>query len=145
MRYSRAMGIVGLIGQGVLLGVAAAAATPAQDWAVVQRWKTGGVGSWDYLTLDAAGQRLFLSRSDHVDVVNTDSGKIIGTIPNTQGVHGIALDEVSNRGYTSNGRADSVTVFDLASRLVGRTDLPASLAALVADTLDRRLGNRRLS
>src|SRR5258708_24705069 len=116
MRYSRAMGIVGLIGQGVLLGVAgAAAATPAQDWAVVQRWKTGGVGSWDYLMLDAAGQRLFLSRSDHVDVVNTDSGKIIGTIPNTQGVHGIALDEVSNRGYTSNGRADSVTVFDLAS------------------------------
>jgi YVTN family beta-propeller protein len=116
MRYSRAMGIVGLIGQGVLLGVAgAAAATPAQDWAVVQRWKTGGAGSWDYLTLDAAGQRLFLSRSDHVDVVNTDSGKIIGTIPNTQGVHGIALDEASNRGYTSNGRGDSVTVFDLAS------------------------------
>ncbi len=122
MRYSRAMGIVGLIGPGMLLGVAgaAAAATPAQDWAVVQRWKVGGVGSWDYLTLDTAGQRLFLTRSDHVDVVNTDSGKIIGTIPNTQGVHGIALDEASNRGYTSNGRADSVTVFDLASLKVVR-------------------------
>jgi YVTN family beta-propeller protein len=118
MRYSRAMGIVGLIGQGVLLGMscgAAAAATPAQDWAVVQRWKLGGVGGWDYMTLDASGQRLFLSRADHVDVVNTESGKIIGTIPNTQGVHGIALAEESNRGYTSNGRGDSVTVFDLAS------------------------------
>src|ERR1700676_956311 len=115
MRYSRAMGIVGLIGPGMLLGVAAAAATPAQDWAVVQRWKVGGVGSWDYMMLDASGQRLFLSRADHVDVVNTDSGKIIGTIPNTQGVHGIALDEASHRGYTSNGKADSVTVFDLAS------------------------------
>jgi YVTN family beta-propeller protein len=119
MQYSRAMGIIGLIGQGVLLGLssgaAAAATSPAQDWAVVQRWKLGGVGGWDYMTLDAAGQRLFLTRSDHVDVVNTDSGKIIGTIPNTQGVHGIALDEESNRGYTSNGRADSVTVFDLAS------------------------------
>jgi YVTN family beta-propeller protein len=117
MRYSRAMSIVGLIGQGVLLGLSSgtAAATPAQDWAVVQRWKVGGVGSWDYMMLDASGQRLFLTRADHVDVVNTDSGKIIGTIPNTQGVHGIALDEASNRGYTSNGKADSVTVFDLAS------------------------------
>ncbi len=117
MRYSRAMGIVGLIGQGVLLGVAGAATatSAAQDWAVVQRWKLGGVGGWDYMTLDASGQRLFLSRSDHVDVVNTGSGKIIGTIPNTRGVHGIALAEESNRGYTSNGRADSVTVFDLAT------------------------------
>src|SRR6202166_435805 len=119
MQYSRAMGIIGLIGQGVLLGLssgaAAAATTPAQDWAVVQHWKLGGVGGWDYMTLDAAGQRLFLSRADHVDVVNTESGKIIGTIPNTQGVHGIALDEASNRGYTSNGKGDSVTVFDLAS------------------------------
>jgi len=119
MRYSRAMGIMGLIGQGVLLGLgcggAAAATQPAQDMAVLQRWKLGGVGGWDYLALDAAGRRLFLTRADHVDVVNTDSGKSIGTIPNTQGVHGIALAEDLNRGYTSNGKADSVTVFDLAT------------------------------
>jgi YVTN family beta-propeller protein len=119
MRYSRAMGIIGLIGQGALLGLgsgcAAAAATPPADLEVLQHWKLGGVGGWDYLTLDTAGQRLFLSRSDHVDVVNTDSGKIVGTIPNTQGVHGIALAEDLNRGYTSNGRGDSITVFDLAT------------------------------
>jgi YVTN family beta-propeller protein len=119
MRYSRGMGIIGLIGRGVLLGLgcgaAAAATSPAQDMGVLQHWQLGGVGGWDYLTLDAAGQRLFLSRGTHVDVVNTDSGKIVGTIPNTQGVHGIALAEESNRGYTSNGRADSVTMFDLAS------------------------------
>jgi YVTN family beta-propeller protein len=119
MRYSRAMGIIGLIGQGVLLGTvcgaAPAASPPVQDMAVLQRWQLGGVGGWDYLTLDAAGQRLFLSRADHVDVVNTESGKIIGTIPGTRGVHGIALAEELNRGYTSNGQGDSVTVFDLAS------------------------------
>ena len=129
MRYSRAMGIMGLIGQGVLLGLgcggAAAATQPAQDMAVLQRWKLGGVGGWDYLALDAAGRRLFLTRADHVDVVNTDSGKIIGTIPNTQGVHGIALAEDSNRGYTSNGKADSVTVFDLASlKVIKEAPLP---------------------
>ena len=120
MRYSRAVGIIGLIGQGVLLGLgsadaAVAATPPAPDMEVLQHWKLGGAGGWDYLVVDTAGQRLFLSRGDHVDVVNTDSGKIVGTIPNTQGVHGIALAEGSNRGYTSNGRADSVTVFDLAS------------------------------
>jgi YVTN family beta-propeller protein len=130
MRYSRAMGIIGLIGQGVLLGLggggtAVAATPPAQDMAVLQRWKLGGVGGWDYLALDAAGQRLFLTRADHVDVVNTDSGKIVGTIPNTQGVHGIALAEDSNRGYTSNGRSDSVTMFDLASlKVVKEAPLP---------------------
>jgi YVTN family beta-propeller protein len=119
MRYSRAMGVIGLIGQGLLLGqacdAAAAATSSAQDLAVLQRWQLGGAGGWDYLTLDGAGQRLFISRGDHVDVVNTESGKIVGTIANTQGVHGFALAEDSNRGYISNGRGDSVTVFDLAS------------------------------
>jgi YVTN family beta-propeller protein len=119
MRYSRATGRVGLIGRVLLLGfccgVAVAAAPPVQDLAVLQRWPLGGAGGWDYLTLDAAGQRLFISRSDHVDVVNTESGKIVGTIPGTSGVHGIALAEDLKRGFTSNGRADSVTVFDLNS------------------------------
>jgi DNA-binding beta-propeller fold protein YncE len=91
----------------------ATATAPAAGLSVVQRWKLGGVGSWDYLTLDSAGKRLFLSRSDHVDVVDTASGKVIGTIPNTKGVHGIALAEDLKLGYTSNGKGDSVTVFDL--------------------------------
>jgi DNA-binding beta-propeller fold protein YncE len=81
---------------------------------VVQRWNLGGSGGWDYLTLDSA-QRLFISRSTRVDVMNTQSGKIIGSIAGTQGVHGIALAENINRGYTSNGKADSVTVFELDS------------------------------
>jgi YVTN family beta-propeller protein len=129
MRYSSAMGIIGLVGQGVLLGLgcgaAAAAPPPAQDLAVLQQWQLSGAGGWDYLTLDSAGQRLFISRADHVDVVNTESGKVIGTIPNTLGVHGIALAEESNRGYTSNGRSDSVTVFDLASLKVVK-EVPVS-------------------
>ena len=87
---------------------------------VLQRWKVGGAGTWDYLTLDAAGKRLFVSRSTRVDVISTDSGKVIGTIPNTLGVHGIALAEDTKRGYTSNGKADSVTVFDSDSLAVIR-------------------------
>src|ERR1039458_8364582 len=63
------------------------------SFSVVQRWKMGGAGGWDYLTLDAAGDRLFVSRGTRVDVVDTQSGKIVGTIPNTNGVPGIALAE----------------------------------------------------
>ncbi len=82
---------------------------------VIQRWTLGGIGGWDYLTLDAAGKRLFVSRGTRVDVVDTGSGKLIGTVSNTKGVHGIALAEELGRGYTSNGKADSVTMFDLAT------------------------------
>jgi YVTN family beta-propeller protein len=89
------------------------AADPTME--VVQRWKLGGAGGWDYLTLDSATHRLFISRANRVDVVDTQSGHVLGTIGDTQGVHGIALALDLHRGFTSNGKADSITVFDLDS------------------------------
>jgi YVTN family beta-propeller protein len=80
---------------------------------ITHQWPVGGTGGWDYLTLTDSGSRLFVSRGTRVDVFDTLTGKIIGSIPNTNGVHGIALDETGHRGYTSNGRADTVTAFDL--------------------------------
>ena len=80
---------------------------------MLQQWKLGGAGGWDYLIADSAKKRLFLSRATRVDVVSMESGKLIGSIPDTQGVHGIALAPTLNRGFTSNGRANTVTVFDL--------------------------------
>jgi YVTN family beta-propeller protein len=99
---------------GGLMAGSMAESAPADSTAltVLQRWKLGGAGTWDYLALDASGKRLFISRSTRVDVISTESGKVIGTIPDTKGVHGIALAEDLKRGYTSNGKADSVTVFD---------------------------------
>jgi YVTN family beta-propeller protein len=97
----------------LVAGTTAGSAAAVSDMQVLQRWKLGGAGRWDYLTLDAAGERLFVSRATRVDVISTESGKVIGTIPNTMGVHGIALAEDLKRGYASNGKADSVTVFDL--------------------------------
>jgi YVTN family beta-propeller protein len=82
---------------------------------VLQRWKVGGEGGWDYLIADPDRPRLFISRGTHVDVMDTESGKLLGSIPDTQGVHGIALAKGLNRGYSSNGRANSVTVFELDS------------------------------
>ena len=116
--------VFGAAGLGLLASLVAGSAVcaPAADSGlqVQQRWKVGGAGGWDYLTLDAAGKRLFVSRATRVDVISTDSGKVIGTIPNTLGVHGIALAEDSKRGYTSNGKANSVTMFDSESLAVIR-------------------------
>jgi hypothetical protein len=80
---------------------------------VVRKLPLGGEGRWDYLTVDPAARRIYISRSTHVMVVDEDSGKIVGDIPDTKGVHGIALATDAGKGYTSNGEAGSVTVFDI--------------------------------
>ena len=85
------------------------------EFAIQKQFTLGGAGGWDYLTVDSAANRLFISRSDRVLVVNTRDGSLISTIPDTQGVHGIALAPDLGSGFTSNGRADTVTVFDLKS------------------------------
>src|ERR1700733_11887092 len=88
------------------LAGAAAGASADPTWTVLDRWTVGGAGGWDYLTFDSPGNRLFMSRATHVDVLDTRSGKIIGTIPDTEGVHGIALARDLHRGFTSNGKSD---------------------------------------
>jgi DNA-binding beta-propeller fold protein YncE len=75
----------------------------------------GGEGRWDALTFDPALRRLFISRETHVMVLDVDHEKVIGDIPDTQGVHAIALAPDMNRGFTSNGRAGTVTIFDLTT------------------------------
>ena len=86
---------------------------PPSAYHVIKKFKLGGEGGWDYLTFDAKTGRLFISRSTHVMVVDAEKGTVLGDIPDTQGVHGVALVEEFGKGYTSNGRASSVTVFDL--------------------------------
>jgi YVTN family beta-propeller protein len=98
--------------------MALAAAAAGADYKVVKTWKLGGDGGWDYLTADSDGHRLFIARSTRVMVVDTESGKQVGEIPETAGVHGIALDYELGRGFTSNGREDTVSVFDLKSLAV---------------------------
>jgi YVTN family beta-propeller protein len=109
--------IVRILGWGFVVGASAGAlahaAAAEPSMAVVQRWKLAGGGGWDYLTLDSAAHRLFISRATRVDVIDTQSGQVLGTIADTQGVHGIALAPDLHRGFTSNGKGDSITVFDL--------------------------------
>jgi len=104
----------------ILLATMAALATTAAgaDYKVAKTWKLGGDGGWDYLTADSAGHRLFIARATLVMVIDTESGKQVGEIPETTGVHGVALDSEIGRGFTSNGREDTVSVFDLKSLAV---------------------------
>jgi DNA-binding beta-propeller fold protein YncE len=80
---------------------------------VVNTFKVGGDGGWDYLNLDSSARRLYISRATHVIVIDADSGKPVGDIPDTPGVHGIALAPELGRGFTSNGREGTVTIFDI--------------------------------
>ena len=68
-----------------------------------------------YLEVDPATHRLFISRGTHVIVVDPEQGKIVGDIPDTQGIHGIAPVDEFNKGFTSNGKTGDSTVFDLTS------------------------------
>src|SRR6476661_2552532 len=93
-----------------LAAVAVAAAGPGYH--VVKTYKVGGDGGWDYLTVDASARRFYISRGTHVIVLDADSGKNVGEIPDTPGVHGIALAPELGKGFVSNGHEGTVTVFD---------------------------------
>jgi WD40 repeat protein len=100
------------------LCVAIASVLPA--WAasgsgyhVIKTYNVGGEGGWDYLTADPAARRIYISRGTHVMVLDADSGKSVGDIPDTPGVHGIALAPELGRGFTSNGREGTVSIFDI--------------------------------
>ncbi|HLX10344.1 MAG TPA: YncE family protein [Thermoanaerobaculia bacterium] len=105
---------------GNTAAAASAAAAPAGGGAAAayRLRKTiplGGDGGWDYLAFDSAARRLYVTRATRVIVLDPDTGKVVGEIPNLSGVHGVALAPDLGRGFISNGRADKVTVFDLKS------------------------------
>jgi len=95
------------------LSAADAAAPKADEYRVLRRVKVGGDGGWDYLVVDAAARRLYVSRATRVLVFDADTLEPAGEIPNTPGVHGIALAPPLGKGFVSDGRSSTVTVFDL--------------------------------
>jgi len=84
----------------------------AAGYKVVGRYPVPGTGGWDYVTLDDAARRIYVSHATQVEVVDADNGKLIGTIPDTPGVHGIAIASAFKHGFTSNGRENKVSMFD---------------------------------
>jgi len=124
-----------------LLALALLVQTPQTSYHVVGRISLPGEGGWDYLSVDTAAHRLYVSRGTHIAVIDLDHDSIVGDIPNTNGVHGVAFVRDLNRGFTSNGRDTTVTIFDL------KTLAPVSVVkvtgrnpdAIMYDPLSRRV------
>ncbi len=88
---------------------------PSHPFFIKKTWFVGGVGNWDYLTMDAAAQRLFIAHNHGVQVVDVATGTVAGTVGGLRDAHAIALDEGGEFGYVSDGPADEVKVFDRRS------------------------------
>jgi YVTN family beta-propeller protein len=107
---------------------------------VIKTYKLGGNGGWDYLTFDSASNRLYISRSTHVIVIDADSGQPVGEIPDTPGVHGVALAPELGRGFVSNGREGTVTVFDLHSlKVLNKIKVGEDPDAILYDPASQRV------
>jgi len=132
------MAIVFLLG---LTWASSAEGQGSQRFKVVHRALLGGEGGWDCLTVDAPTGRLFISHSTKVQVLDVKTDSIVGEISDTPGIHGVALAPEFHRGFTSNGRDSSVTVFDLRTLAVQqRIKLPArNPDAIAYDPVSKRV------
>jgi DNA-binding beta-propeller fold protein YncE len=129
-----------LISPFLVLCFAVTAIAAASGYHVVQTWKVGGDGGWDYLKIDSQARRLYISRATRVLVIDADSGKSVGEIPDTPGVHGIALAPEFSKGFTSNGRENTVNVFDLTTlKVLNKIKVGARPDAIIYDPATKRV------
>lgn len=123
---------------GLVLGSVSYAAS--SGYHVIKTLPLGGEGGWDMLTVDSDARRLYISRSTHVMVVDIDTDKLIGDIPDTPGVHGIAVAPELNRGFISDGRANTATIFDLKTlKVLGQVKTGTNPDAILYDPASRRV------
>lgn len=131
--------LLGLLLAGSLMLAANAAPGPS-GYRLVKTVPVSGDGFGDYLTVDSEARRLYISHSTHVQVMDIDSYTLVGEIADTQGVHGIALAPELGRGYTSNGRANTVTVFDLKTlKTLATVNAGTNPDAIVYDSVSQRV------
>src|SRR3984957_1637640 len=94
-------------------GLVAVPAPAGSGYSIIKKIPIPGTGSWDYLSVDEAARRLYVSHGTQVEVIDLDALAVVGTIPNTPGVHGVAIAPELGRGFASNGKANTVTIVDL--------------------------------
>lgn len=134
-----AFGAVVLGGSRANSATSAAQAGPS-GYHLLKKIKVGGEGFWDYIAFDSPTRRLFISRGTKVVVLNVDSEKIVGEIPDTTGVHGIALAPDLGKGFTSNGGAGTVSIFDLKTlEVTGHAQAGKNPDAILYDPASKRV------
>jgi YVTN family beta-propeller protein len=124
----------------VSVGAAAAILAAASGYHVAARYPVPGNGGFDYVTIDAAARRLYISHATQVEVVDPDSGKLIGSIVDTPGVHGAAIAPPFKRGFTSNGREDKVSMFDSATlKVIRKIDVGKGPDGIYYEPVSKRI------
>jgi YVTN family beta-propeller protein len=123
---------------GILLSAAVGFA--AVNYQLLKKVAVPGTGGWDYVTVDAGARRVYVSHSTQVDVLDADSFTLVGTIPNTPGVHGIAIAPDAGRGYISAGKADLAVAFDLKTlKPLGEIKVGKKPDAIIYEPLTKRI------
>jgi YVTN family beta-propeller protein len=105
--------VLGMVGIGSAAAQQAAKPADPAGYHLLKKIVIGGEGGWDYLVLDTATRLLYVTHGTQVEIVNVDTGAKLEPITGLKGVHGVAFAPDKGRGYISNGRGNSVTVFDL--------------------------------
>src|SRR5580704_3492705 len=122
----------------VILATAAVAAPPT--YKVVNRIKIGGGVRWDYAYLDSNNHRLYVSHGTQTEVIDTNTDKLVGTIPGTNGVHGIAIAADFGKGFTSDGGDNDVTVFDLKTlKVLSKVKTGQNPDAIIYEPVSKRV------
>jgi YVTN family beta-propeller protein len=130
-----------------ILLLSAAMSLPALVWAqkktgfhVLTTFPIHSSGGWDYITVDGAAKRVYVSHGMQVNILHAATGDSIGYIPDTKGVHGIAVATEFNKGYTSNGRGNNITVFDLkTNQVLKQVDAGTNPDAIFYDDFSKKV------
>lgn len=120
--------------------VMAVSAQKSSGYHLIDEIKVGGEGGWDGLVADPESHRLYVSHATRVIVIDTETDKVVGEIPNTNGVHCIALAGKLGRGFTTNGRDNTVTIFDLKTlKVLGTVPTGKNPDAISYDPASKRI------
>jgi hypothetical protein len=147
------LGITGLFFMAVLFSVRSLshAASPApgpSGYKLVKTIAIGGEGGWDYIYVDSDARRVYISHGTHTVVMDADTYAVVGDIPDTQGVHGIAIASSLGRGFISDGGSSDVTIFDLKTlKAIGKVKTDVNPDAILYEPVTKRVftfnGGRR--
>jgi hypothetical protein len=120
--------------------LAAAPAPGPSGYKVIKTIPIPGEGGWDYVYVDSDARRVYISHATQVVVLDADTFAVVRSIPDTQGVHGIAVASALGRGFTSNGRSDNVTIFDAKTlNTIGTVKTDANPDAITYDPVSKRV------
>lgn|SRR5487761_1961361 len=124
----------------LLVAAAAMVFAAAPTYKVVNKIKVGGAARWDYAYLDSANHRLYVSHATQTEVIDTATDKVVGTIPDTKGVHGIAIANDLGKGFTSDGGDNDVTVFDIKTlKVLGKIKTGQNPDAIIYEPVTHRV------